>query len=126
MDLMADSSAFDGKKLVADVLDQAAALESLGLYHGDLRSWNILVGSDDHAVLIDYGAIRRTRADNVWPDDVFLSFFTFLYEVAHRRVVRGPSGACAVISPFNLPFPYRETRRVVVGASGRQLVLRRA
>ena len=108
MDLIADGSVFDGQTLVADVLEQATALESLGLYHGDLRTWNVLVDPDDRAVLIDYGAIKHTRADNVWPDDVFLAFFVFLHEVAHRRVVRVLPVRAPFISPFNLPFPYRE------------------
>ncbi len=108
MDLMADGSSFDGLSVVAEVLEQAAALEALGLYHSDLRAWNVLIVPGGRAVLIDYGAIKRTRADNVWPDDVFLSFFTFLYEVAHRRVVRALPVRAPFISPFNLPPPCRE------------------
>ena len=42
-----------------DVLDNLIELESKGLYHSDIRTWNIVM--KDKAYLIDAGAIRLKR-----------------------------------------------------------------
>lgn len=108
MDLMNEGAVFDSLRVVSDVLRQADALERIGYFHADLRPWNVLVDDQGNASLIDFGSIGRTRSDVVWPEDVFLAFFLFLYELAQRRVARVLPVRAPFISPFNLPPPYRE------------------
>jgi O-antigen chain-terminating methyltransferase len=59
---------FNGENLdlaaiVGSLLRQLAALEEAGLFHEDLRAWNILVRPDGLASLIDYGSISGERKD---------------------------------------------------------------
>ena len=42
--------------VLRDVVAQLATLEAAGLYHNDVRAWNVLIGPDGRAALIDYGA----------------------------------------------------------------------
>jgi SAM-dependent methyltransferase len=41
-----------------NVLNQLAALESRGLFHSDIRTWNVIVCNDGRFSLIDFGALR--------------------------------------------------------------------
>lgn len=59
----------NASKIMQDVLRQLADLESLGLYHEDLRVWNILIRPDGSALLLDYGSITSTNQDREYPQD---------------------------------------------------------
>lgn len=61
---MKDGERFDFSKFLYDILEQCAALEKLGYYHGDLRLWNVCL-KDEHAFLIDFGNIQKTSQDLV-------------------------------------------------------------
>jgi SAM-dependent methyltransferase len=82
--LIVESVEYDARELIRQMLVQLAELEALGLYHDDVRTWNILV-DDGRATLIDYGAIGKIPADCAWPDNVFVSFLLFANEVASRQ-----------------------------------------
>jgi SAM-dependent methyltransferase len=60
------------------VLDALVNLERLGLYHTDLRTWNVLwSAAERRATLIDYGAMSAVPSDVVWPFDHIHSFVLF-------------------------------------------------
>lgn len=67
--------------IVQNILDDLCALESRGLYHRDLRLWNVLILDDGRATLVDYGSVWGERADLAWPHDPFLAFIIFVWEI---------------------------------------------
>lgn len=51
--------------VIKNVLKQLAGLEKFGVFHGDVRPWNIIVGENNKdALLIDYGSISPINFDN--------------------------------------------------------------
>lgn len=59
--------------IIKDVLRSLSDLESLKLYHNDVRSWNIIY-NNKNASLIDYGQVSATNYDNdlislLWASD---------------------------------------------------------
>lgn len=107
LDLLCEGATIDHRSLLLTILSQLVALEAVGLYHGDVRTWNILVTDQGAATLIDYGAISPLKADVAWPGDLFLSFFILVREVV-TGVVDDPSPLRTIaISPHGLPPSYR-------------------
>ncbi|MBN9366916.1 MAG: methyltransferase domain-containing protein [Comamonadaceae bacterium] len=107
LDLLREEIAFDKRAVVLAVLHQLALLEKSGLYHDDVRTWNVLVGEDGTTRLIDYGSISACAQDCVWPNNIFLSFLILVREVA-TGVVDEPEPLRTIsISPYGLPQPYR-------------------
>jgi O-antigen chain-terminating methyltransferase len=106
----------DTGAIIRAILAQLAALERQGLYHNDIRTWNILLGPGGRASLIDYGAIGTDRHDCVWPHDVFLAFLVLVREIATRRVRNPVNLPLLSISPYRwfaarprgLPDPYHQ------------------
>jgi O-antigen chain-terminating methyltransferase len=108
LDLIRDGTPYDSRKILLAVLQQLAALEAAGLYHNDVRTWNVLVDTASEAVhLIDYGSIAPVPKDCVWPGNLFLSFFIFVKEVTTAQVDEPDPLRTIAISPFSLPDPYR-------------------
>ncbi|MBK1649861.1 class I SAM-dependent methyltransferase [Rhabdochromatium marinum] len=95
-------------QVLGDILAQLIALEDAGLYHSDLRIWNILIDAAGHARLLDYGAIQPEPADRAWPSDPFLAFLIFVYELITGQVSQPEPLRIAAISPWRLPPPYRD------------------
>jgi SAM-dependent methyltransferase len=59
-------------------LHQLADLETLGWYHTDLRTWNVVWDpSQRRAQLIDHGALAQRPTDAAWPGDAYYSFVVF-------------------------------------------------
>lgn len=107
LDFLREGVAIDSRAVLLAVLAQLAALEKVGLYHDDVRTWNVLVAENGTAHLIDYGSISNRAQDCVWPGNPFLSFFIFVHEVA-AGVVDDPDPLRTIsISPYGLPQPYR-------------------
>ena len=107
LDVLRDGGSIDPRRIVVEVLAQLAVLERAGLYHNDVRAWNVLLAADGSARLIDYGSISETPTDCMWPRDIFLAFFIFVYEVT-TGVVDDPVPVRTVaLSPYRLPIPYR-------------------
>ncbi len=99
---------YDAKRVLQDVLAQLVALEAAGFYHSDVRGWNILISIDDgQANLIDYGAISKDKKDCIWPRDIFLAFFIFVYEVTTGLIEFSDPVRMVAISPYRLKQPYR-------------------
>jgi SAM-dependent methyltransferase len=80
LDIIQRNQLYDPTQILNDVLDQCTKLEEAGYYHNDIRTWNVLILSDGHATLMDHGAIVKLPQDCVWPENIFLSFFIFIYE----------------------------------------------
>lgn len=85
----------DATRAIGDVLDELCALEAAGRYHGDVRPWNVIVGDDGQATLIDYGDVTPEPVDCAWPGDPYLAFLVFAQEVQSGRI-HAPSDARAV------------------------------
>lgn len=62
-DVMKEGGAYDTADIAVAVLDNLIELEQRGLYHNDIRSWNVVLGPDDRAVLIDIGSISDRNLD---------------------------------------------------------------
>lgn len=76
---------FDHEQVITDILRQLVVLEQAGLYHNDVRCWNVLMTPGNRAILIDYGAISSERKDCAWPFDLLLSFIIFIREVVSHK-----------------------------------------
>lgn len=106
-DIMHEGWSCDPEALLDEILDQLVALESAGLYHGDVRTWNILVDPSGHATLIDYGDLSDKPADCTQPHNIFLSFMLLVREICTGEPRRAHRAALPTFSPDELPDPYR-------------------
>jgi O-antigen chain-terminating methyltransferase len=118
-DRMLDGGPPDVNRVLSDVLDNLVELERQGLYHNDLRPWNVVL-CDGRAMLIDGGAIQAFDATDCaggfWANPevtVYESFMNFLYDVVRREsyaFIR--EGGVALFERkyfrFDLPSPYQE------------------
>jgi O-antigen chain-terminating methyltransferase len=105
--LMQAGTAYDARQIVRGVLQQLAVLERAGLFHADVRVWNIVVDETGFPRLIDYNEISEAKRDCVWPESPFLAFLIFVNEVVTRRQLGTELSRPPFISPHNLPEPYR-------------------
>ncbi len=106
--LMQQGAKLDRARVVRDVLDQLCALEAHGRYHGDVRIWNVIVGPDGRASLIDFGDIVTSPQDCAWPGNVFLAFVLFVHEVYASTLPRALPARSPFFSPEHFAPPYRE------------------
>lgn len=108
LDCLGTGAAPDPGPFLIAVLEQLAVLEEAGLYHGDLRAWNLLVLEGGEPALLDYGAIGPLATDCAWPGDPYLAVFILAHELLSGEV-RGPEPLRpAAISPWRLPPPFRD------------------
>ncbi|MBK3446130.1 methyltransferase domain-containing protein [Pseudomonas lactis] len=107
LDQIQEGKVFDTQTVLLEVLRQLAALEAAGLYHHDIRTWNLMVLETGELRLIDFGSIGPQPMDCVWPDNIFLAFLIFVHEIAAGRVDDPSSLRAISISPFDLPEPLR-------------------
>jgi O-antigen chain-terminating bifunctional methyltransferase/kinase len=87
-ELILSGEPFNAMNVVRDVLAQLRSLEAQGLYHNDVRVWNVLLLDSGEARLIDFGSISKSRSDCSWPSDLHLSFLLFVRELVERTVPR--------------------------------------
>ncbi|RPH63296.1 MAG: methyltransferase domain-containing protein [Chloroflexi bacterium] len=106
--LIKDGVPYDPYLVLADILEQLCILEAAGLYHNDIRTWNTLVLTDNSAMLLDYGSIIRSNEDCVWPHNIYLAFWIFVYEVVSGTVNTPFPLRQPFISPISLPEPYQK------------------
>ncbi|MEA0969523.1 methyltransferase domain-containing protein [Xanthomonas campestris pv. campestris] len=104
-----DGAAYDADEIIAQILAQLVLLERAGLYHNDVRCWNILIAPEGRAVLIDYGAISATPFDCSWLDDLLLSFLITVKEILERKVVPSSPSREPALDFMTLPARYRNT-----------------
>ena len=97
----------DKENITENVLHQLMWLEERGLYHADLRSWNVLLKPDGAPVIIDYGSITKQRNDCSWPNNIFLSFLILLSEVYSGVVAKPVPIRQALLNLQVLPTYYR-------------------
>lgn len=64
-DLLKQDNQIDYVVVFKDILDECVELEKRGIYHNDLRPWNICVDEDGHAFMIDFGATQKDVIDRV-------------------------------------------------------------
>lgn len=106
-DLIDREQPYDGDKVVAEILDQLVVLERAGLYHNDVRCWNVLMTRQGLATLIDYGAVSRESKDCSWLEDLILSFVVTIQEILGRRIFNSNPGRAPVIDFTSLPARYQ-------------------
>ncbi len=107
LDKIVAGEPYDDKKILLDTLNQLATLEKAGMYHNDVRAWNVLINDEGNANLIDYGAIANQPVDCVWPFNLFLSFQIFTSEVLGRKVITPNLIRECTFNPETLLEPYR-------------------
>ena len=106
LNALCESTKIDYITILRAVLEELVILEAAGLYHNDVRAWNVLLDEDGIASLIDYGSISPLAQDCAWPENIFLAFFIFVRELT-TGVVEHPIPLRTVsIGPYNLPQPY--------------------
>ncbi|MGL9722418.1 methyltransferase domain-containing protein [Sodalis sp. (in: enterobacteria)] len=97
----------DRARIIGELLEQLKLLEQAGLYHDDLRSWNVLINRNDAVRLIDYGSIGAEKTDCVWPYDLFQSWSIFVNELFNPPATKLDLLRPFALSPFNVPEPFR-------------------
>ncbi|MBT9433282.1 hypothetical protein JZM24_16305 [Candidatus Sodalis endolongispinus] len=106
-DRLMRQEAVDTARILGDLLEQLTILEHAGLYHDDLRSWNVLINSEGERRLIDYDSIGAEKADCVWPYDLFQSWSIFVNEVFNPPATKITLLRPFALSPFSVPEPFR-------------------
>ncbi|WP_315387411.1 methyltransferase domain-containing protein [uncultured Stenotrophomonas sp.] len=106
-ELIDDRSTYDADQVISELLNQLVLLEREGLYHNDVRCWNVLISPDGHATLIDYGAISANASDCSWLGDLLLSFLITTREIIERRIVPSNPEREPALSFATLPPRYR-------------------
>ncbi|MEZ5701540.1 MAG: hypothetical protein R3E42_05545 [Burkholderiaceae bacterium] len=101
-------TSIDKHKVIASTLLDLVNLEEAGLYHNDVRVWNVLVDDQSKARLIDFGSVSETSEDCSWPKNIYLSFFIFINEVITGEIDDPSLLRSTTISPYRLPEKYRE------------------
>ena len=81
LDLLRTKVKIDHREILLNLLDQLVILEDAGQFHGDVRTWNILVNKGNEIFLIDYGSISSHKEDAVWPKNIFFAFLIFVCEM---------------------------------------------
>ena len=110
-DRICSQQTFDAQHAIGDVLKQLAILEAHGLYHNDVKTWNVLIVPNGAATLIDYGSISPYSESFSWPQNLFASFWLFVWCVATGSRWSGDTPAPPFASPHNLPEPYARWAR---------------
>ncbi|WP_447882894.1 methyltransferase domain-containing protein [Serratia fonticola] len=108
LDIILAGDEYDDEKIIEGILDQITILEAQGLYHNDLRPWNILIGDDSQVYIIDYGSITSSISDG---DDLYgqmLSFFILIKEIAQHTIREQGSQRPRFISPHDFPEKYQK------------------
>ncbi len=58
-----NKQSFDYEKIIFEVINILTSLESIGLYHNDLRTWNIMLTTDD-PYIIDFGTTSSVQEES--------------------------------------------------------------
>lgn len=105
-DMLRAGEALDREKILQSLLVELVKLEKQGLWHDDIRLWNIMVDDQQKASLIDFGSIVNIPRDCSWPLNIFQSFFIFVNELFDEQRSWKQLWRSAPIHPFNLPQPW--------------------
>lgn len=107
LDVMRAGEPVDAWHVVHNILPQLVALEAAGLYHQDIRSWNLMMLNSGEVRLIDFGSIAPEPRDCMWPTNIFLAFLIFIQELTVRRVESLSPLRDVAITPSGLPEPWK-------------------
>ncbi|HHJ4384933.1 TPA: methyltransferase domain-containing protein, partial [Citrobacter freundii] len=105
-DMLVAGEEIDREKIIGTLLRSLAVLEKQGLWHDDVRPWNVMVDARQHARLIDFGSIVTTPQDCSWPANLVQSFFVFVNELFAENKNWTGFWRSAPVHPFNLPQPW--------------------
>ncbi len=106
-DMAGDGTPLDVDRVLSDVLRQSIALEDAGLYHDDIRLWNVMYDrAGQRFSLIDYGSVGIQAKDCVWPHNIFQAFFIFVHELLMPDVAKVEKARPPLVSPYHLAPPY--------------------
>lgn len=106
-DLLLKHAPVNIDKVLEDLLQQVVALEQAGLWHDDIRLWNVIYNSQQQsAILIDYGSVGGQPQDCVWPHNIFQAFFILVNELLIPGLAQPGRSRPVLLSPFHLPSPY--------------------
>lgn len=106
-EIMAAHTPYPLEHVLDSLLDQLVALEDVGLYHNDVRCWNLLIAPGKPVALIDYGAISPVASDCVWPDNLFLALLITFREIVQGHVMRPYPVRRPLLDVALLPTRYR-------------------
>lgn len=81
LEMMTEHVPYSQERVVDGLIRKLVALEERGLYHNDVRCWNLLIDTTSEPHLIDFGAISRGRADCVWPENLLISLLITVREI---------------------------------------------
>lgn len=107
LDRILDRRPYDHEQVLRQVLDQMVALEEAGLYHNDLRVWNVVMTPGERAAVIDYGGVSRAGTDCAWPKNLLLAFMIFVAEVLDHAAARPEPLRPPALNPDAYPEPWR-------------------
>lgn len=107
-DMLAAGEEVDRENILRILLAELTALEEQGLWHDDIRTWNIMVDSEQRPYLIDYGSVVKVRRDCNWPFNLFQAFFIFVNELFGENKSWNGVWRSAPVHPFNLPQPWSD------------------
>jgi len=107
LDLIQEDSKIDHYYIIKNVLVQLVELEKRGLYHNDVRIWNIMILEDGFPQLIDFGSVSGVKKDCQWPTDLFLSFMIFIHEVVNFKIEPAFLLRPIAIHPASMPEYYQ-------------------
>jgi O-antigen chain-terminating methyltransferase len=107
LDAIEQNYEYDDRRVISDILDQLCELEKIGLYHDDLRVWNIMLKPDGGASIIDFSSVQSTPADACWPGNLFLVFWIFVWGTVRRTADWKQGTLPPMLSAVHLPNPYR-------------------
>lgn len=105
-DVLAAGEPIDYEAVLGDLLRSLSVLEKQGLWHDDIRTWNVMVDEQHRARIIDFGSITSTPQDCSWPINLIQSFFVFVNELFLKNRNWNGLWRSAPIHPFNLPQPW--------------------
>lgn len=91
------------ERVMVALLEQLAILEAAGLYHDDLRLWNLLLQDNGELRLIDYGSLQQQARDRAWPHSPPLALLILLHELLQGEPGHPDPLRPAQISPWDLP-----------------------
>jgi O-antigen chain-terminating methyltransferase len=109
--MITEGKDFDARRVISDVLKQLVVLESAGLMHNDVKTWNVLVMPDGTSTLIDYGSISASDELYVWPRNHISAFWAFVWCVTTKSAWSGKTPTPPFASPYHLPAPFAQWAR---------------
>lgn len=103
IDAIDEGHSFDFFLIVRDLLRECIELERRGLYHSDIRVWNVLAREHGKFSLIDYGAISPSKSDCFWPQNIYIAFLVFVKELLSAPEILVGSIREIAVSPYGFP-----------------------